>query len=391
MKLGVLCTHPIQYYSPLFRELSSRLQDQCIVYYCMQPTAEQQGTGFGVPFNWDVDLLSGYRSVFLENVASRPGLQRFWGCNTPGIRDAIAREGFTAFLTLGWYTWSMWQAMTAAWALGVPLLVRGDSHLHVEGSPFRRFVRKVVYPVFMRRFAACLAVGAWSEEYFVHHGARKTIRSPHFVDNSWFAGRCAEAAPEVSELKRGLGIPDHATVFLFAGKFEEKKRPLDLLDAAAGLLRSDVSPDDFHIVMVGDGVLRDACERRARSGRLPVTFVGFANQTAMPRYYALSDVVVLPSTGRETWGLVVNEGMACGLPAIVSDRVGCGPDLVMDERTGYRFPCGDVGALSESMRAMLDPGARRRMGEAARIHVASYSVGAAADGILAAMGMGIPS
>jgi glycosyltransferase involved in cell wall biosynthesis len=63
-------------------------------------------------------------------------------------------------------------------------------------------------------------------------------------------------------------------------------------------------------------------------------------------------VLVLPSDGGETWGLVVNEAMACGLPAIVSDAVGCAPDLVEDGKTGFTFPLGDCSALAERLASM---------------------------------------
>jgi glycosyltransferase involved in cell wall biosynthesis len=138
--------------------------------------------------------------------------------------------------------------------------------------------------------------------------------------------------------------------------------------------------------MVGDGELRARCESLVAEQRLPVSFAGFLNQTEIPAAYAAADCLVLPSDEGETWGLVVNEGMACGRPAIVSDRVGCGPDLVEPGLTGAVFPFGNWDALARTLiEFAADPAALRRMGDTARERVASYSVGAAVQGTLEAV------
>jgi glycosyltransferase involved in cell wall biosynthesis len=92
-------------------------------------------------------------------------------------------------------------------------------------------------------------------------------------------------------------------------------------------------------------------------------------------------VLVLPSDEGETWGLVVNEAMLCGLPVVVSDRVGCGPDLVRDGETGLRYPCGDVEALASALAVLAaDPEGRARRGRAAQELVAQYSIARAVEG-----------
>ena len=101
--------------------------------------------------------------------------------------------------------------------------------------------------------------------------------------------------------------------------------------------------------MVGDGPLRASMEQIVAGAGSPIRFAGFLNQTEMPRAYAASDALVLPSDGGETWGLVVNEAMASGLPAVVSDQVGCGPDLVLPAKTGETFPCGAVSELARTV------------------------------------------
>ena len=139
--------------------------------------------------------------------------------------------------------------------------------------------------------------------------------------------------------------------------------------------------------MVGDGPLRAECEKLVRDSKVRIRFAGFLNQSVITTAYVVADVLVLPSDGGETWGLVVNEAMACGRPCIVSDKVGCGPDLIADDETGAVFPLGDVEALAEAMRRVAgDARALAAMGASARERVAGHSVSAAVNGVVGCLG-----
>ena len=377
LRLGVLATHPIQYFAPLYRQLAADPTIDLTVYFGHRPTATEQGAGFGVAFEWDVDLTGGFRHEFLPNRARRPDLQRHDGVDTPAIADVIARERFDAFLVSGWNTRSYRQAMRACWATGTPVMVRGDSQLVGPRRPVVDLVKRVVYPRFMRRFSACLAVGQRSADYFRHFGARTIVPSPHFVDNDAFARAADAVRPQRAALRRAWNIPDDAFVPLFAAKFIEKKRPADFVRACAGVGAG------VHGLMVGDGALRAGTAALATAIGARVTMAGFLNQTEMVRAFVVANVLVLPSDWRETWGLVVNEAMATGLPAIVSTEVGCAPDLVVPGETGFTFERGDVRALSAHLaRLASDPAAVRRRGARAASHVRAYSVEAAAAGIV---------
>lgn len=384
-RLGILSTHPIQYYVPLYRHLNQLDDVDLTVFYCHKPSPEELGVGFNVAFDWDIDLVSGYSHVWLKNKSKSPSLQKFNGCDTPAIVNIIQKGKFDAFLVLGWYTKSMRQAMKACWDTKTPVLVRGDSHLRRQTPFYKKIIKRLVYPRFIRRFSCCLAVGQWSEEYFTHYQAKKIIRSPHFVNNEWFEQQVEKNRPELAHIQNGWHISAEKTVFLFAGKFEEKKRPMDFVHAVR-ILQTELCPDrKIHGLMVGDGPLREVCEELVKSHKIPITFTGFLNQTEIPRAYLTADVLVLPSTAEETWGLVVNEAMACGLPVIVSDKVGSGPDLVKPNKTGLIYPIGDTQALSKAMRTFIDKSSVREMGNAAKAHIANYSIKRASDAIMMAI------
>lgn len=370
MSIGFLVSHPIQYYAPIFRELAGRCE--LTVFFAHRQTAEGQAkAGFGVAFEWDVDLLSGYRSQFLTNVARQPSTDTFAGCDTPGIAEEIANGRFDAFVVPGWGLRTYMQAVRACKRAKVPVLVRGDSQLAGHRSAMVRLAKALAFPRLLRRFDGFLYVGRRSREYLLHYGAPegRVFFSPHCVDNQAFS-RASEAARKA---KRAGG----RRRLLFAGKLIERKRPFDLLRAAAQMQGSDVE-----VAFAGSGELEDALRRAAASTGVAATFHGFVNQSALPAIYASADVLVLPSDGLETWGLVVNEAMACGVPAVVSDAVGCGPDLVEAGKTGAVFPLGDVASLAKAIEDVLalDPVATaRHLAE----RMAIYSPARAAEGIIA--------
>lgn len=346
-RIGFLISHPIQYYAPIFRELAGHCD--LTVFFAHRQTAEQQArAGFGVAFDWDVDLLSGYDSRFLVNVARQPSTDRFAGCDTPGIAEEIARGGFDAFVVPGWALRSYWQAVRACRHRGVPVLARGDSQLGSRRKSAVRFVKALAFSQLLRRFDGFLYVGQRNREYLLHYGVppERLFFSPHCVDNDAFAAAS-------SGIDRGRG----QRRVLFVGKLIGRKRPADLLHAVARL-------DDkaVQVAFAGAGELESELRQIAAASSVHADFMGFVNQSELPAVYASADLLVLPSDGQETWGLVVNEAMACGIPAVVSDAVGCGPDLIEPGLTGATFPMGDVAALASAIEKVLsfDAGSTRR-------------------------------
>ena len=134
--------------------------------------------------------------------------------------------------------------------------------------------------------------------------------------------------------------------------------------------------------MAGDGVLRSQLAEAARAAGVPLHLLGFRNQSAMPAAYAAADALVLPSDGRETWGLVANEALACGRPVIVSDACGCAPDLAVDGTAGRTFPCGNVARLAQAIDEVC---AAQPASQAIADVSSRYSLHRAAAGIAAAL------
>ena len=385
-KIAVVTSHPIQYQTPWFRAMAARSDLELEVLFCHRATpSDQANAGFGVAFDWDIPLTEGYRHRFLRNAAARPSLGAFFGLDTPEIRGIIAGGGYDAVIVNGWHYKSAWQAIRACWASKTPVMMRGDSLLHSPRHPLKRLLKSPLYRWFVPKFDACLAVGKWSADYFLNYGAlrERIFLVPHVVDEGRFLEACSRLHPRRAELRRTWGLSDSAVVFLFAGKFIDKKRPMDFVRAIDRAVRRGARIEGL---MVGDGPLRQGCERIANENGSPIRFAGFLNQTQIISAYVGSDAMVLPSDGGETWGLVVNEAMVCGRACIVSDRVGCCPDLVTSGETGFVFPLGDVERLAELMaQCAADKPALAQMGVFARRRVARYSTSVAVDGVLRAV------
>ncbi len=206
------------------------------------------------------------------------------------------------------------------------------------------------------------------------------------MDNDWFAARAAERAGRRAELRRAFGLPEDAVVFLFAGKLVGKKRPQDLI-AALGRLPPE-SKSRACALVAGDGPLRGACEQMALEQDAATVFAGFLNQSRLPDAYAAADVLVLPSDAGETWGLVVNEAMASGRPAIASRAAGCCADLVTEGKTGCSFAPGHIDSLAGILAGYLrEPDRAGREGRGAAKHIQAFGLDPAADGIAAAVGI----
>jgi glycosyltransferase involved in cell wall biosynthesis len=386
VRLGIVISHPIQYYAPWFRFLAKSEKLDLKVFYLWDfGVRETRDRAFKASFAWDIPLLDGYAHEFVPNTSRDPGTHHFGGLDNPTLVARLAVWQPEALLLLGYAYRSQLRVIFSRRLRRAPLLFRGDSH---ELAPSRgwkdRFKRAIRRRLF-RRFRAVLAVGRANADYFRSSGVPEARIHfvPHCVDNERFRAAQPAAEAEAAVWKLELGIPRDTTVILFAGKFETKKQPLELLQAFQGL--RDTVNVPAALLLVGSGALESELRRRAVAEIGRTVFIApFQNQHAMPRVYAAGDLLVLPSRGRgETWGLVVNEAMNLGKPAIVSSHVGCGPDLVTPGETGWVFPAGDIGALTECLHtAAQNPERLRTMGAAARRRVEAYSYETATAALL---------
>ncbi len=391
-RLAVVISHPTQYYSPWFRQLATCPELELKVFYLWDfGVTRTQDRSFETSFTWDIPLLEGYEHEFVANVSKEPGTHHFRGLDNPSAVAAVSAWRPDSLLMFGYNYSTHLRLMLSPRLASVAFLFRGDSHELFPSAGFKPRIKRLLRSLIFRRFHRFLAVGQANVGYFRHSGrAQERITIvPHCVDNKRFQMTAPAAEDAAATWKRELGIPENVPVVLFAGKFEEKKRPLDLLRAfldQEGVQSCESSLPSFVLLFVGSGPLEKALRSAAGEflGR-SIFFASFQNQTEMPKVYATGDVLVLPSHGRgETWGLAVNEAMNLAKPAIVSSHVGCGPDLIIEGETGWIFPAGDVSALQQTLAEALSDRMRlKRMGLQAREYIANYSYERATSALLA--------
>lgn len=379
-RLAIVETHPIQYKAPWFRRLAAQPGLEIEVFFAMVPDAVQQGEGFGVSFTWDLPFREGYPSRVLRNVSRHPSVVRFNGCDTPELYGLIRDGNWDAVLVNGWVVKTCMQALLACRLARVPCIVRGESNAMRPRAMWKKWIHRAL----LSQYARVLYIGKSNHEFYRSNGVSESrlFFGPYGVDNEYFMREATRLRPCRVSLRQRWGIPESAFCVLFSGKLIEKKHPMDLLRGLKSVVMEQ-GARAVHVLMAGDGELRVKCEGYVREQRLPVTFAGFLNQQGMPQAYAVADCLVLPSDHGETWGLVVNEAMASGLPVILSDRVGCHPDLVQPGVTGFVFPFGQIEILAAIIRELM----RRNdggdsMGRAAQARVADYSVARLVEGTL---------
>lgn len=392
MKVAFLTSHPIQYQVPVFRHLEQSDDCEFTAVFCMLPDAKQQGAEFGVEFEWDIPLLNGYQHHVLENVSENPGMMHFGGCDTPSVRRYFQQQQFDVVAINGWVVKSCLQAARACRSLGIPCIVRGEANNLRPRPWWKRFVHKRL----MRFYDAFCPIGTASAAFYQELGIPNELlfRSPYCIENARIESTSPRDDASIRKAREHFGISPDACCFLFCGKLIDKKQPLGLLEALRHCietlggktkLKSRSSEHHPHVLMVGDGELRAQCERLCKEHELPVTFAGFLNQSEIGMAYSASDSLVLPSNHGETWGLVVNEAFAAGIPALVSDQVGCHPDLIEPDHTGWVHAYGDWEQLGAQMATCTQQKSRLvEMGAKAKKLIEEYSPQVAAKGLLAA-------
>lgn len=381
IRVAHLVSHPIQYFAPLYRNLARRPEIDLTVYFYSDSTLRQfVDKEFGRSIKWDVPLTEGYKHRIVASARTR---EIGGAAANPDLLAELIRERYDAIWVHGYMSVNAWAARLIAALTGAAFLIREEQTLLDFRPLTKRVVKQLALrPLLWRSWA--LSIGQQNRDYFRHYGVppERIFGARYSVDNDFFRRGAEGLAPQRAEIRHSLGITDDKPVILFCGKFIEKKQPLLLLEAFEQLSRKH----ECWLLMVGDGALRAKAAELVESRNIPrVLFAGFMNQTELPRAYTAADIFVLPSAFQETWGLVVNEAMNYGLPVVVSDRVGCGRDLVEHGRNGFIFPYNDAALLAQSLEPLVaDLNLCKEFGRRGLARVSEYSIDACAEAIVSA-------
>lgn len=371
--LIILTTHPIQYQVPLWQALAKDGHVPFEVWYLTHHAVQtSRDVEFGKAFAWDLDMLGGYPHRQLQ-VAADATPTTFRQCRVTEPFDLLLRKaGAKAVWVQGWQVQAYWQAVWAARRAGCEVWLRGESNDLAPVTWWKRPIKHLALGQFFRRVNRFLYIGTANRRFYQKFGVPESRlhSAPYAVDNDRFARQAAEARKQRAEIRKQWGIAEDAFCVMFCGKFIPKKRPQDLVAAASQMIQAGRRG---HLLFVGSGELggelRRAChvvfDAEDSNFQLstinpqlpPASFAGFLNQTEISRAYVAADCLVLPSDHGETWGLVVNEAMASGLPCVISNHCGCAEDLGV-LTPNQIFPCGDTDALADRVARLAQPAGR---------------------------------
>jgi len=299
-----------------------------------------------------------------------------------GVLSTLNKLRPDAVLCGGYNYLTSWQAAYWARFHRVPLLLWSEStaldqrhgHRPVEflKAQFLRLCRSFVVP------------GRSSSKYLKDFGISDQLifTAPNAVDVTLFSKPAKQARRNEFEVRARRSLPSR--YFLFVGRLVKAKGVFELLETYAQL--DTEIRDKVGLVFVGDGPDRPALmERAARIAPGTIQFPGFIQREGLSDFYALADALIFP-THSDTWGLVVNEAMSCGLPVIVTGVAGCVADLVQDGWNGFVVSPKDRAALASAMtRLATDSVLRAEMGSRSRERIEAYSPEAWAEGLVNAV------
>jgi glycosyltransferase involved in cell wall biosynthesis len=385
LRVLTISSHPIQYGAPLFRLMAKHPKLDFQVAYCSLRGAESAGFDpeFGASVQWDVPLLDGYKWTHIPNRGS--GSENFWAWCNSGLWNFIRHGNFDAVIShVGYVRATFWIAYFAARSVGIPFIFGTDAS-RIEPrdeSKLKLAAKKIIWPAVFSLAGQVLTASSAGRDMMIDLGfpPDRVSMTLDTVDNDWWLAQANAVNRE--EARKQLGFQPHEKIILFCAKLQPWKRPMDLLQAFAS-----AAIPNAKLVFAGDGAQRAELEREAAIQRISdkIRFLGFVNQSQLPKLYKAADLMVIPSR-YEPFGLVVNESMLCGCPVVASDRVGAVRDLITHGETGYVYPCDDTNALAALLQGALNnPAQLELVRRNALQRIQTWTPQASADALVAAI------
>jgi glycosyltransferase involved in cell wall biosynthesis len=373
-RVAFVNTHPIQYFSPLYRYINQSDDIEAVpVYLSDHGLHASPDIGFGQTIKWDVDLLSGTNPIFAKGAEGRALVAGATKMLVTDVWRIIRSQGFDAVVVHGHRVGANHIAWAAAKSKGIPIFTRGETHQQLRRAGPNEWMHRTLMPWLYRLYTGMLAIGTANAEFYRSMGVadRKISLFPYSVDNARLMADSQMTANDRAAYRAKLGLTEGRPAVLFCSKFQRRKHADDVIRACAALVAQGVAVD---VVMAGAGEMDAELRALAAQHReLTTIFTGFINQSELPKLFGACDIFTLPSEN-EPWGLIVNEAMCAGLPVVAAREIGCVRDLVHDGKTGMTYEAGDIDGLVEALRPILnDPALRTKMGQNCRDVISRWS------------------
>lgn len=363
--LIILSTHPIQYQIPLWKKMTEAGIDLEVWYFTDYGINRSFDPEFGKSFSWDIPMLEGYKYRFLKTNKGASPNEGFRNCRLQeNIKKKLIESKAQYVYINGWQVMAYWQALWSAKSLGLITIFKGESNDLKPENKFKWPIKRALLSQFFKKVDYLLYIGQANKRLYKRYGIPESKLLPglYCIENERFFKQSNQLKLKKDDLRKTWGIAKESFCILFSGKFIPKKRPLDIIFAVKQLLKNK-SITNIHLLFVGDGELYDQIKsvsnvvydkehgltNSVNPTEINTSIIGFLNQTEIPKAYVVSDCLILPSDYGETWGLVVNEALSSGIPAIVSDQCGSAEDLILPIDKKLIFETGNIESLAKSI------------------------------------------
>ncbi len=373
LRVAAVFPEPTPYRTPLLDRISALPEIDLTVLYAARTVARR---------TWRIEPT--HRAVYLRGLRL-PGADRLVRHDypfTPGIVGALSEARPQVVVVSGWSTFAAQAALAWCEVKDVPYVLVVESHDEGPRPGWRRAVKGTVVPPVVQRAAGILVTGTLARDSMLARGAapERVHLFANTVDVEDFAMRAEWLQGRREALRRELGAHESDVAVLCVARLGPEKR-LDVL------VRAVAAADEPNLVLVlaGDGPERQDLVQLAGELGVRLALLGDVDWGRIVELYVAADVFALLSE-RETWAVVVNEAAACGLPLVLSDRVGAAHDLLRDGENGTLVPAGDVDTAAGALRELArDPELRRAQGARSRELARDWGYGPSVEGFLDAV------
>jgi glycosyltransferase involved in cell wall biosynthesis len=388
IRLAVVVSHPIQHFVHFYRALAERREVALKVFFCSRIGLERYfDREMNCEIAWNMDLTGGFEHAFLPESDSIKGTS-LREVDNPSIGRALVEFAPDVVLVYGYSQLTPLRVLAWCRRRRVPIMMTGDSELLRERGLWKRAMKSVALPAFLRQFTCFLTTGDNNEAYYLRYGVPRSrlFRAPLTIDETSYGLARRDRQRLRREFRAARGIDERTFVALAVGKLSESKRPRDLLQAVE-MIRDAEGLARVQAIYAGNGSLYTALSTEVKAKTLPAALLGFVNVDELPAVYCGADILVHASE-LDAHPLVCAEAACTGLPLILSDRVGAaGPrDIARAGENAVVYPCGNVRALADALlRLAREPDTVAAMGRASQRIFDELDVRKSVEGTLAAL------
>lgn len=315
-EITFFASHPIQYQSALFRALSENCEFK-VIY--LSDHGRDGTVGYDVQFDknisWGLNHQNGFHFEYLSFGQSLTGF--FSPFISPFRLFKIVNAQSGIVIIHGWNRISLGFLVFFSALLRKRFIVRSENNNKLRRGFFKNYFSYFFLNFLALRGCCFWTIGWANRSYYEKYMLCKPkyLTDYYSVDSSWWADLDRE------------NYSDGIIRFVFVGKFIEKKRPLRIIDHFSKIVSQEKIK--AKLTMCGSGILKEKVGMYVEKMGIgeSVSLMGFCDQPRVRQVLAGSHYLILDSEPSETWGLVVNEAIACGVFPLIGPDVGCREDV----------------------------------------------------------------